>query len=330
MIRIIDRLSSALTPARWAVAVLIAVSTSAFAQGGFPSRPITIVVPFATASGSDISARILAKEMSEALGQSVVVENRPGANGSIGAQLVARARADGHTLLLGSATTNATNYFFFPTKLGYRPEEFDIVSGLGSTPQVLWVAESYKGRRLADLIADARARPGKLSCGAGNAVTQVACELLKRRAGIDVTIVSYKGNAQAIADIAADQITFAFSDMTAALGYIEQRKVRPMAVAQPQRSQHLKDVPTLHEEGYPDMNFTGWAAVFVPARTPEPVLAALNAAIRRSNASELATASRRRSGSTDLWMTVEDSRRFVASEIARWQDYIRLSGVKPE
>ncbi len=122
----------------------------------------------------------------------------------------------------------------------------------------------------------------------------------------------------------------AFSDATAALACGEQQRVRPMAVAQPQRSPHLEDVPTLREEGLANMEFTGWAAVFAPARTPPDVLAKLNAAIRRSNASEAAVESRRRSGSTDLWMPLETSRRFLAAEIERWNGYIRASGVKPE
>jgi len=313
-----------------AFAVFSAGPAPAGAQGAYPSRPITLVVPFATASGSDILARILAKEMGEALGQSVVVENRPGANGAIGAQQVARAKPDGYTLLVGSATTNATNYFFFPSKLGYRPEDFDVVAGVSSSPQVLWVAESYKGRRVTDLIADAKARPGKISCGAGNAVTQVACELLKKQAGVDIVTVSYKANGQALADVAADQITIAFSDSGAAMPYVEQRRVRPMAVAQAQRWPFLKDVPTTREEGLPNLVLTAWGAVFAPARTPPDVLEKLNAAVRRSNASEAAAELRRRAGGTDLWMPLDETRRFVASEVERWGEYIRVSGVKPE
>ena len=313
-----------------AFAAVVCGAAPARAQGTYPSRPITLVVPFATASGSDILARLLAKDMSEALGASVVVENRPGANGAIGSQLVARAKPDGYTLLIGSATTNATNYFFYPSKLGYGPADFDVVSGLGSSPQVLWVAESYRGRRLADLIADAKARPGKLTCGAGNAVTQVACELLKKQAGIDMTTVSYKANGLAVADVASDQITVAFSDGGAAMPYVEQRRVRPMAVAQAKRWPFLKDVPTLREEGIPNMEITAWGAVFAPAHTPPDVLAKLNAAVRRANASEAAAESRRRTGGADIWMPVEEARRFVAAEIERWSEYVRTTGVKPE
>ncbi len=294
------------------------------------TRPITLVVPFGTGSGSDVGARLLAKDLGEALGPPIVVENRPGANGAIGAQAVARAKPDGHTLLVGSATTNATNYAFFPGKLPYAPADFDLVAPLGGTPQVLWVAAGEPATSLAELVARIRREPGRASCGSGNAVTQVACEILKKATGTDAATLTYKSNAQAIADVATGQVTMAFSDATAALPYLEQRKVRPIAVAAEQRSTVLPDVATFREQGHPDIVMTAWSGIFAPRGTPAPVMEKLSAALRQANASPAAVESRRRSGGVDLWRPLPESRTFLAAEIARWERYVRDSGVKPE
>jgi tripartite-type tricarboxylate transporter receptor subunit TctC len=309
---------------------LLAASSPALAQDRYPSRPITLVAPFGAGSGTDIGARLLAKELGELLGQPVVVDNRPGANGAIGTQLVARAKPDGYTLMYGSATTHAANYVFFPTRLGYEPGDFEVVAGLGSTPQVLWVAETETARTLAELFGNAKARGRGLSCGSGNAVTQVACELLKKHSGADLATVSYKSNAQAIADIAAGQITMAFSDATAALPYVEQRRVRAFAVAAGARSAIAPDAPTFREQGYADFEITAWGAIFAPAHTPEPILQRLNVAITKANASPASVDMRRRSGSTDMPLPLEPMRRFVAGEVDKWRRYVQQSGVKAE
>ncbi len=318
-----------LVPWLLACVLPLAGTGTARAQHAYPSRPITIVVPFGPGSGSDVGSRLLARDLTESLGQPVVVDNRPGANGTIGAQIVARAKPDGYTLLMGSATTNATNYAFFPGKLPYAQKDFEIVTGTGGSPQVLWVAATDSARTLEALLAAAR-RGGRTTCGSGNAVTQVACEILRKQAGIDMTTVSYKSNGQAVGDLATGQITMAFSDGTAALPYVEQGKVRAIAVAGAKRAGRLDDVATFREQGFPDIEMTAWNAVFAPAGTPEAVLEKLNAAIRRSNAGEAASELRRRSGSFDLGMPLPEARRFLASEIDRWERYVRESGVKPE
>ena len=143
-------------------ALSAALPSVALAQDVYPSRAITLVVPFPAGSGTDVSARLLAKDLTESLGQSVVVENRPGANGSLGAQIVMRAKPDGHTLLIGAAATNASNYAFYPGRLGYTPASFDIVGGLGIVPLSLVVAANAPWKTLADLIADAKRNPGRM------------------------------------------------------------------------------------------------------------------------------------------------------------------------
>ncbi len=312
-------------------AVLAAASVApSQAQDAFPSRQITLVVPFGAGSGSDVGARLMAKELTESLGQPVVVDNRPGANGAIGAQIVARARPDGYTLLLGSATTNATNFAFAAGKLGYGPQDLTIVAGLASTPQTLWVAEDSPARSLSDLVAQAKSGRAQATCGSGNAVTQVGCELLKKQAGIDMATVTYKSNAQSIGDLAAKQIGMAFSDASAALPFVEQKKVRALAIAGERRMAQFPGTATFREQGFPGIEMTAWSAIFAPRGTPEAVLEKLNAAIRKANDTEPAIESRRRTGGTNLWMPLPEARRFVESEIARWERYVRESGVTAE
>ncbi len=182
------------------------------AQEAFPSRPITLVVPFGPGSGTDIVARILAKGMSEQLKVPVVVENKVGANGAIGAQAAAKAKADGYTLVIGSATTHAVNFAFFPGRLGYEPDQFQGVGGLSFSPVSLYVEANSPWKKLADLVADAKRNPGKFSCASGNAVTQVACEVFRQEAGIQATNVPYKSNPQSLTDVAGNQVSYAFSD----------------------------------------------------------------------------------------------------------------------
>jgi tripartite-type tricarboxylate transporter receptor subunit TctC len=326
------------TPGRRAAAcaALLCVATTAvvpgraLAQDAYPNRPITLVVPFPTGSGTDLSARLLAKDMAESLGQSVVVENRPGANGSLGAQAVMRAKPDGHTLLIGAAATNASNYAFFPGKLGYTPASFDIVGGLGIVPLSMVVAPGAPWKTLAELIADAKKNPGKLACGSGTTTAQVACEMFMLRAGVSVLNVPYKGTPPAMNDLAGGHVHFVFADGSSATPLVEQKRLRVLATAASKRAPYWPDVPTFAELGMPDLEISAWSAVFAPAGTPVSVQQQLNAVIRRSTESPESVASRQRSGSLPMPYTLEEARRFVAAEIERWARFVKESGVKLE
>ena len=305
-------------------------TASAWAQAPYPSRPITLVVPFAAGSGTDIGARVLAKDLTELLKTPVVIDNKQGANGALGATAVARAKPDGYTLLIGSATTNAVNFSFFPSKLGYEPGSFDMVAGLGTSPISLYVAGNAKWRNLADLRAYAKAHPNELRCGSGNAVTQVACEIFRKATGIDAVTVPYKSNPQSLTDLAGGHIDFAFSDASVAKVFIDGNKLKPLAVAAEQRYPATPDVATFREQGMADFEFAGWSAVFVPAGTPAPVAEMLNAAVRKSLQSPESVQLRASNGTQPLAFTLEESRRFAREEIARWARYVKNSGVKPE
>lgn len=304
--------------------------TAAQAQDTYPSRTITLVVPFPAGSGSDMSARLLAKDMSETMGQTVVVDNRPGANGALGSQAVARARPDGYTLLVGVAATHAANYAFYPGKLGYQPNSFEMVGGLGMVPLSLFVTANAPWKNLAELIADAKKNPGKVACGSGTTVAQVACEVFKLRAGIDLLNVPYKGSPPALTDLASGQVQVVFADGTSAAPLLENKRLRVLATAAGKRVPFWPEVPTFVELGMADLEISAWSALFAPAGTPAAVLQRLNAATRRSAELPEAVAARQRSGSLPLVMTLEEGRRFVAAEVDRWARLVKDSGVKLE
>ncbi|UUZ76030.1 tripartite tricarboxylate transporter substrate binding protein [Polaromonas sp. P1(28)-13] len=310
----------------------IAASGVAHAQETWPARPITLVVPVAAGSGTDIGARLVAKHMAGTLNVPVVVENKVGANGMIAAQFVARARPDGYVLLVGNATSNAANYAFYQgqNKLGYTPASFEIAGAMGLFPMSLYVAANAPWRTLGDLVADAKRQPGKFNCGSGNSTTQVACEVLRKQAAIDIVTVPYKGNPQSLMDVAGGQLSFAFADAAVAQAFVDGRKLRALAVAATQRNPSTPEAATFIEQGYAGFEITTWLAMFAPAGTPPAILERLNGAIRQSNQTPEAVQSRVRSGGVVVTQTLPEARRWIDAEVARWGHFIQVTGVKPE
>jgi tripartite-type tricarboxylate transporter receptor subunit TctC len=299
-------------------------------QERFPARGITIVVPFATASGADISARLLAKQLGDMFNQNVLVDNKPGANGAIGAQAVARANNDGYTLLLGSATTNAANYAFSAAKLGYSSIDFDTVAVLGGAPIVLWVGNGSAAKTSAQLVDEIRNSPGKMSCGAGNSVTQVACEVFKKRYGLDAQTVLYKSNPQSLNDLATAQISYAFADPSVAVQYVSQNRIRAVAIAGSQRLANLPETATFEEQGVADFQITAWTAIFAPSGTPSAIIEQLNRAIRNASTLAESVKMRERSGSFAMPLDVRQANEFAQAEVQRWSRYVKQSGVTAE
>ena len=313
-----------------AAGALLALATSTWAQDSYPSRPITLVVPQAAGSGSDLVARLLARELQREFNATVVVDNKPGGNGAIAAQAVARAAPDGYTLLMGTATTNAANFAFYPGKLGYEPGSFDVVGLLAASPMTVLVTTESPWKTVAELIADAKKQPGKLNCGAGLATAQVACELFAKLNNLQATTVNYRSSPQSLTDLAGGQVQYAIADMAVASGLVAGKKLRALAVIGPTREALWPDVPTLMELGMADVQITGWAGVFAPAGTPRAVLEKLNPVLIKANDAPEFVKSRASTGGRPLTFALPAAQQFVRAEVERWQRLFRDSGVKLE
>ena len=242
------------------------------AESSWPARAITLVVPGAAGGSTDIPARLLAQRLSERLGQPVIVDNKPGAGGSLGSSIVARAQPDGYTVLVGNTGSNAINYSAYQ-KLSYKPTDFVALTDMISFANVLVVPTKSSVKSLDQLIDTARKEPGKLafsSAGVGQ-TTHLMGELFKERTSTNVIHVPYKGSAPATMAIVSGETQFMFDNLTASLAHIKDGKLRPLAVTGDTREPGLPNVPTMTELGMKDFNKVGWMGFFVPAKTPPEV-----------------------------------------------------------
>jgi len=255
-----------------AALALLASAFNAHAEANWPTRTITLVVPGAAGGSTDIPARLLAQKLGQRLGQPVIVDNKPGAGGSLGASLVARAQPDGYTVLVGNSGSNAINYTAYK-KLSYQPGDFAALTDMISFANVLVVPAKSPIQSLDALVAAAKAQPGKLSfssAGVGQ-TTHLMGELFKERTGTDVVHIPYKGSAPGTMAIVTGETQFMFDNMTASLVHIKDGKLRPLAVTGDQREPDLPEVPTMTELGMRNFNQVGWMGFFVPAKTPPEV-----------------------------------------------------------
>src|SRR5580693_6189961 len=247
----------------------------------YPNRPVTIVVGFPPGGASDIMARILTAKLSSVLGQPFIVDNRPGAGGNVGGEFVAHAAPDGYTLLLGNNAILATNVSLY-SKIGFDPEkDFAPISLIGTQANVLVVNNGLAAHSLAELIALAKANPGKLnyaSSGFGLAA-HLAGELFKTQAGIDIVHVPYKGSAPALEDVIAGQDQMMFATTSGVMGFLKNGQVRPLAVTTLKRTAALPDIPTMDEAGLPGFEATTWHGLVAPAGTPSDIIGALHRAV---------------------------------------------------
>lgn len=252
---------------------LVMASAAAWAQSDYPNRPIKLIVGFAPGGSTDIIGRIVAQKLGERLGQTIVVENRAGAGGTIGADATAKAPPDGYTLTLGTTSTHAIAAGVY-SKLPYNPvTDFTPISLVAITPYLLVVNPQVQARNLNEFLALAKSQPGKLNyASAGNGTaTHLAMEMLKDAAKIDVVHIPYKGNAPADAAILAGDVQVVFGSMPALLQNAKANKVRPLAVGTGARSPALPDVPTVAEQGYPGFEAALWLGIMGPANMPKPI-----------------------------------------------------------
>ena len=309
---------------------LLAALPAAAQTETFPTKPIRIIVPFAPGGSGDITARLVGKYIEEKTGQPFVVENKPGANGIVGAMSVKVAPPDGYTLMLATTSTNAANVHMYKN-LGYDPEkDFTVVGIIGSSGTFLVVPADSPYKTLAELLADAKARPGKLNFGYFNASSQVPAEVLGKKAGVEWQGVGYKAIGNAWNDLYGGAINFMFVDLTAARGQVVDKKARALAISLPERSPLYPDVPALAET-FPGFVTSGFLAIAVPKATPLPVQQRLNTLINEALVSpeikeRLANEFALRSRPLSLEQCAEQDR----DERAKWGEYVKIARIEPQ
>lgn len=311
-----------------AASVAACLSWSAQAQN-FPTRPVRIVVPLAPGGSADVLARIVGEQLGAHWGQPVLVENRPGAGGNIGAEAVARSPGDGYTLLLGTLGIHAASAIY--PRLSYDPaRELAPVTVLGELPNVIIVNPSVPARNLRELVEIARARPGPLSFGSAGSgsSTHLAGEAFLLAARVQIAHVPYRGSGPALNDLVAGNIQVMFENLPTVPPLAQAGSVRPLAVTSAHRSPAMPDVPTAEEAGLPGYVATAWLALAAPASVPAPLLERLNADTRAVLATPALRERLASLGITPVGGTVAESRAFFASETEKWNRVIQAAGIR--
>ena len=296
------------------------------------TRTLRLVVPFTPGGSTDILARALAPRLQAALGVPVVVDNKPGAGGSIGATEVAKAEADGHTLLMGHIGTLAVNPAMYP-KLAYDPQKsFAPVAAVARVPNVLVVNATSPARTLAEFIARAKAQPGRLSYSSGGngSAAHIAFEALKLRTGVFMLHIPYRGTAPSLSDLMAGQVDATFTGAPTVLQHIRSGRLRALAVSSPQRLATLPEVPTVAESGYANFEADQWYGVVAPAGTPADKVARLNAEINKALALPEVAQQLAAEGAIPLPGTPAAFGALIAREIPRWAAVVKAGNVKPD
>jgi len=313
--------------------VLAAVTLSALpaqAQSPFPTRPITLVVPFTPGSTSDISARLVAQKIAGPLGQPVVVENRPGANGQLGMQAVARAAPDGHTLVVGSVSATIV-----PTVI-QKSVPFDIlkdfapVSVIAGTTLVLLAAKEAPYHTVAELVAAAKKAPGTMSYANSAGLYRVSMEALNLQAGIDLAPIAYKGPAEAANDLIGGRLSVAPDSLGSATRLIQAGRTKALAVLSGRRSSALPEVPTMQELGYKDFDFNGWISILAPAGTPPAVLQRLHEEIAKAVAADDVRQQYLAVALDPVTMGPKEYRELLEREIAKYQRIAREARIEKQ
>lgn len=301
--------------------------TSALAQA-YPTKPVTIIVPFAAGGTTDILARIIGQALTAELGQSVVVDNRAGAGGNIGGQAAAKATPDGHTLFMGTVGTHAINASLYK-KMPFDPvKDFAPLTRVANVPNLLVANPAQPYKSVKDLITYAKANPGKVNFGSsGNGSSiHLSGELFKSLAKVDMQHVPYKGSAPAVTDLLGNQIGIMFDNMPSAIQHVRSGKLVPLAVTTAKRSPELPSVPTIAEAGVPGYEATSWFGMFAPAGTPAPVLAKLNAAIVKVLAQPDVKKKINEQGAEVYSETPEQFAAFIQAESVKWGKVVKESG----
>ena len=316
----------------WALIGAAAVTATALAAEDYPNRPITLVVPYAAGGGNDVMARTVADKMSRTLGQQIVVENRPGAGGSIATRQVAKAAPDGYTLIIGGTGTLAVNPALYPN-VGYDlRKDFAPVGLIGTSALILLVHPSLPVHSVRELIDLAKKEPGKLnyaSAGVGSGI-HLGMMLFEQAAGIVLTHVPYRGTGPALTDLIGGHVKIYMSSLPSAIGIVREGKVRALAVTGAKRSEVFPELPTVAEAGLPGFEAELQYGIIAPAGTPRPIIDKLNAALREALAAPDTKERMAKDGTVPLPTTPEEYAARIDREMTKWEPIVRKSGAKPE
>ncbi|MBV8030609.1 MAG: tripartite tricarboxylate transporter substrate binding protein [Betaproteobacteria bacterium] len=314
---------------RWLVlGWLFGLALAARAEDAYPSKPIRIVVGYSSGGGNDLIVRLIAPRMSEGLGQPVLVENKPGAQSIIAAEAVARAPADGYTILMGPSgpmTMNPATY----RRLPYSPtRDFAPIATIASFPLILAVPAAAPIRTVQELVAFAKANPDKASYASSAAPFQIASELFKQRTGTQFVHVPYKGSGESVQAVISQQVTMTLSDAAPVSAAVRAGTVRALAVTSARRQASLPDVPTLAESGFPDMEIVLWTALFAPAQTPPAVIARLQGEVARVVRLPEVREGFARLGVDPVGGSSEELARTLQSDLERWSAVARAAAIR--
>ena len=298
------------------------------AHAAFPERPITLVVPYAPGGAADAVARVVATRMGVKLGTSVVVDNKAGASGTIGASFVAKAPADGYTMLY-DATPHSINPHLFP-KMPYASTALQPLSLVMLAPNVLVVKADAPVKNVGELIAKAKAQPGKINFASGGSgtVQRLAAELFRQQLGLDMVHVPYKSGGPAITDVMGGQVDFMFGTVAATYPHVSGGKLRALAVSAPERSKRLPDVPTVAEAAIPGYEAFEWNGVFLPAGTPEPVAAKLQKALQDVLKEDEVQQRLADMGAQPIGSSPAEFAAFLKKDDAKWGEVVRKGSIK--
>jgi tripartite-type tricarboxylate transporter receptor subunit TctC len=315
------------------VASFALIPAHAIAENAFPAKPIKFIVPYPPGGPLDIIARLTGQQVSQRLGQPVIIDNKPGAGGNLGADFVAKSAADGYTILMGAVATHAINPTLYKKMPYDAAKDFMPITLLVSTPNVLVVNPSVKARTVTELIALAKREPGKLNFGSGSngSAGHLAGELFKSMAGVDMTHVPYKGSAPALQDLLAGQIQLMFDNLASAMPQIKAGKLAALAVTTSKRSAFAPDLPTVAESGgaaLAGFDISTWFGVFAPAGTPKEIIAVLNQEFNRAIRLNEVKEKLDGMGAEAVGTTPDAFAAYIKSEASKYADVIKKSGAQ--
>ena len=314
------------------VTAALAVATAVSAQE-WPTKPMRLIIPYAAGSGPDIAMRPVAERLGQILKQAVVVDNIAGAGGIVGSQALARAKPDGYTFGFGNNITLAVNKSFFD-KLPYNPDkDFEPVGLLFDNPYMLVARSTLTASTVQELIAHAKANPGKLNFASGTGIgsgSHLTGEMMKSQAGLEISHVPYKSGAQALSDVVNGSVDILFDNVNGVQQFIASRTIKALAVTSPKRLSQFPNIPTMAESGFPGFEAVAWGGIIAPAGTPTPIIQRLNSAIAEALKSPEVVRANATMALNPLASSPQDFAAFIAKESIKWGQIVKMSGAKAE